>query len=308
MRTIAAMVSQPVLLPRYFALLCVGVTLAANAPAIAQEQQNQLSEPVYHVARETSTASAPAPAPAAQVAAGVFNLTQAPGEHPLAPVVRCWKEVLANIDQNVTDYTCTFHKRERLDGKLGEAQKIDMKVRHRPFSVYLYFQQPYQGREVLYVDGQNENNMIVLDVGMKRMLGKMTIDPNGYLAMQGQKHPITHIGIRNLMAELVKNYEADMQFGECEVTTDPNARIGNRPVTKIQIVHPVPRKNFRAYVARLFLDNEFRVPIHYDAYLWPDQPGAQPPLEASYTYADLRINNGLTARDFDPENPVLFQK
>jgi Protein of unknown function (DUF1571) len=284
---------------------------ATSVSAIAQEaqsQQSQLTEPIYRVARESSTSSSPAPVPASQTAGRVFDLTQQPGEHPLAPVIRCWKDVLANIDQNVADYTCTFYKRERLDGQLGEAQQMDMKVRHQPFSVYLYFQQPYHGREVLYVDGQNQNNMIVLDVGMKRMLGKMTIDPNGYLAMQGQKHPITHIGIRNLMAEMIKNYQADMQFGECEVATDPNTKIGDRPTTMIKITHPVPRKNFRAYVARIFLDNELRVPIHYDAFLWPEQTGGQPPLEASYTYANLKINSGLTTRDFDPDNPALFQK
>jgi hypothetical protein len=63
----------------------------------------------------------------------------------------------------------------------------------------------------------------------------------------------------------------------------------------------------------LFLDNEFKVPIHFDAYLWPAQEGNgnedgdAPPLEESYTYQNLKLNNGFTAREFDSNNnPEIF--
>ena len=117
-----------------------------------------------------------------------------------------------------------------------------------------------------------------LEAGLKRkLLGKLQLDPNGMVAMRGQKYPITEVGIRNLTAELIANKQAETQFMECEVTCNPNAKIGNRPTTMIQIVHPIPRKKFRANIARIFFDNELRVPIHYDAYLWPEAEG-QPPL------------------------------
>ena len=75
----------------------------------------------------------------------------------------------------------------------------------------------------------------------------------------------------------------------------------------IQIEHPVARKEFATHITRIFLDNELRVPIHYDAYLWPETPGQAPPLDASYTYANLKLNVGLAARDFDATNPELFK-
>jgi hypothetical protein len=75
----------------------------------------------------------------------------------------------------------------------------------------------------------------------------------------------------------------------------------------VQIVHPIPRQNFRSHVARVFFDNELRLPIHYDAYMWPEKPGQPPPLEESYTYANLKLNNGYTARDFDSENQEIFR-
>jgi hypothetical protein len=193
-----------------------------------------------------------------------------------------------------------------LNGDLGESQHIMMKVRHQPFSVYMYFLKPFQGREVLYVDGSNNNELTVLESGWKRNLGKMNLDPNGMVAMRGQKHPITEVGIRNLTAKLIAGKTAEMQFMECNVTSNQNTKIGDRSATMIQIEHPVPRKEFATHITRIFLDNELRVPIHYDCYMWP-APGQTPPLDASYTYSNLRVNNGLAARDFDATNPELFK-
>jgi hypothetical protein len=152
--------------------------------------------------------------------------------------------------------------------------------------------------------------MVVREAGLKRMLGKMNLDPQGAVAMRGQKYPITRVGIRNLTAELIRQFEADAKYAECEVShkTDPEIKISGRPATMVQIVHPNRRQNFRAHIARLFFDNELGIPIHYDAYLWPQQPGGRPPLDESFTYTNLKINNGYTARDFDANNnPEIFK-
>jgi hypothetical protein len=109
------------------------------------------------------------------------------------------------------------------------------------------------------------------------------------------------------MAELVAVAEAEMKFAECQVSINPNTRIDDRPTTLIQVQHPLPRREFRTHVTRVFLDNELRLPVHYDAYLWPQVAGEAPPLEESYTYRNLQINVGLTATDFDPKNPEIFK-
>jgi hypothetical protein len=288
------------------------IILAAQCPRASG--QGQLTEPVFRVANETAaaqpadalsaTTSAPNATPASRV---VLDFTQQPGEHPLAPALRVCKASLEEIDRNVRDYSCTLVKRERVDGELTEHQHIFLKVRHEPFSVYMNFLKPFQGREVVYVDGQNNNKLIVLEAGWKRVAGKLPLDPNGARAMNGQKHPITKVGIRNLTAELIRSMEADTKYAECEVTTK-DEKIGDRPATMVQVIHPIPRQNFDTHISRVFFDNELGIPIHYDSYLWPRQPGGQPPLEASFTYTNLKVNNGFTARDFDAyNNPEIFQ-
>jgi hypothetical protein len=137
----------------------------------------------------------------------------------------------------------------------------------------------------------------------------MNLDPNGALAMKGQKHPITDVGILNLTTKLTKIWEAETQFAECNVTTNAETTINRRPTVMVRVTHPKPRQNFRWNEARLFFDKELRVPIHFDAYTWPAQEGGEPVLEESYTYTNLKINNSFTARDFDSNNnPEIFKK
>jgi hypothetical protein len=316
-------------LSRKFVLLAVGICQAAlfatvfigHSLAADEVSKDKLTEPVYRVATETpatqpaktvtpaavAPAAAPAVASAATTPATPFDLEQKPGEHPLAPMIRVMQGILANFDQNIHDYTCTFQKQERIDGDLGDLQNISMRVLSQPFAVYMYFNQPYTGREVLYVDGQHNNDLMVLDCGFKRHLGKLSLDPKGTFAMSGQKYPITNAGIRYLVAEYISVATADLQYGESEVKVDPNQKIGSHPATMVQVTHPVPRKNFRSYISRVFLDNELRLPIHYDAYSWPEKPGDSPALEERYTYANVKLNTGLTAADFDDKNPNIFK-
>ena len=299
--------------------LAVAATLLAVLPfAVAEDK---LADPIYRVANETPatqpvvTAQSVAPAatpvaPAPAVAGGAaFDLTQKSGEHPLMPVIRTVKASQEIIDRDVRDYTCNLSKQERVDQVLGEKQTILLKVMHQPFSVYMSFIQPFAGREVVYVAGQNNGDLVVLDVGFKRMLGKMNLDPNGTLAMKGQKHPITSVGIRNLTTKLNKMWEAETKFAECEVTSKPDSKVAGRSATMIQVIHPVPRQDFKFYAARLFIDNELKIPIHFDAYLWPEQAGGEAPLEESYTYTNMKLNNNYTARDFDSKNnPDIFKQ
>ena len=51
-------------------------------------------------------------------------------------------------------------------------------------------------------------------------------------------------------------------------------------------------------------DDELQIPIRYESYDWPQKEGGQPVLLEEYTYTDLKVNVGLTDKDFDPDNEV----
>lgn len=268
-----------------------GTTTAATAakPAVS-------AEPVYRLAER---AEMPAPT------AGLAQLrTGDPSEHPLMPALRWAKEGLVSAEK-VQDYSATMIKRERIGGKLNDYEYIYLKVRHQPFSAYLSFLGPasLKGQEVIYIDGANNGNMMAHGTGIQEIFGTVSLKPESGLAMRGQRYPITQIGIVNLVKRLIEVADQDTKYGECEVNFFKAAKINDRVCTCIQVVHPVPRKNFLFHIARIFVDDDLNLPVRYESYDWPKTAGAKPELIEEYTYLNLKMNNGFTDVDFDTHNP-----
>jgi hypothetical protein len=106
-----------------------------------------------------------------------------------------------------------------------------------------------------------------------------------------------------LTRRLVEVGEKDVKFGECDVKYYDGAKINNRVCTCIEVVHPVPRRNFLFHLARIFVDKDYNVPIRYESYDWPHEKGGAMELMEEYTYLNLKLNNGFTDADFDSRNP-----
>lgn len=224
-------------------------------------------------------------------------------EHPLTPVMQYNFRSRDNL-QRVNDYTCLFTKRERIDGKLTEHQQIMLKVRHKPFSVYMRFLGPesLEGQEALYVEGRNNNKLLAHSTGLKRLVGTVALDPQGDMAMRGNLYPITEVGILKMVNRIIGVAEHDMQYGECDVQYFQGAKVDGRACTCIQVIHPVPRRNFEYYMSRVFIDDQYQIIVRAETYDWPARSGEQPPLLAEYTYSRIRFNVGLTDLDFSTSN------
>src|SRR5690606_21763897 len=130
------------------------------------------------------------------------------------------------------------------------------------------------------------------------------VEPDGELAMRGNRYPITEFGLENLLRRLIEVAAEDIRNGApCEVKFYPQATINGRPCTGVMVRHTERRENMRFYMARVFLDRELHVPILYDSYDWPEGEGEEPPLLEQYSYQRLRLNVGLSEGDFDRDNP-----
>lgn len=233
------------------------------------------------------------------------------GSHALDPVLELAQQALTQMQSNVKDYAGKLIKRERIGGKLGAEVHMEFKIRnpHRnqdrqiPLSVYLKFLEPKsaRGREVIWVEGRNDNKLIGHEGGFLNLL-RVELEPTGMVAMLDNKYPITEIGLLRLVEKLIEKGQRDRAVGPCEVSVHENQTVGDRTCRLIQVTHPKPDSRFDFHIAQVFMDVERMVPLRYAAFLWPEQPGAEPPLEEEYTYLDLRLNVGLTEIDFDPEN------
>jgi hypothetical protein len=277
----------------------------AQSPFPVQQRFPQARRPMNPMATRPFSQPVQRPQPAAIAAGPALRQPPVP-DHPLAPALR-WAYGAAENAGRIQDYSCTFIKRERIDGQLTEHTSMALKVRHEPFSVYMDFQGPpdLKGQEVIYVAGRNDGKLLAHTVGLRdALVGTVSLDPTGAMAMKGNRHAITEIGIRNLTNRLIAMGEGDSRYGECDVQNFKNAKVGQRTCTCMQFTHPIPRREFRYHIARVYIDDELNLPIRYESYDWPRQAGQQPALMEEFTYMDLKLNNGFTDADFDVSNPA----
>lgn len=272
------------------------IASGSTQPSPSQAAPGQ-PRPSYHLAERSEAAQSATAAP--KLAPG------GPNEHPLMPTLRWAYSGLNNVEK-LHDYSATLAKRERIGGKLLDYEYMFIKLRQKPFSVYMYFLAPadLKGQEVMFCEGKNEGNMWAHTVGIKdTMFGTVSLKPDGPIAMRNQRYPLTELGILNLTKRLVDVAEKDIKYGECNVKFYEGAKINGRICTCIEVIHPVPRRNFLFHLARIFVDKEFNLPIRYESYDWPKAEGEAPGLMEEYTYLNLKLNNGFTDADFDIKNP-----
>jgi hypothetical protein len=227
----------------------------------------------------------------------------APQETPMARALRMIAQCQTRFT-SVIDYTCTFYKRERIAGKLTPLFVMAMKARSNPKSIYFRFEDPYKGREAIFVDGRNCGKILAHDVGFTKLLaGTLEIEPTSARAMEENRHPITHAGIGALIETIARRWAAELNPDESLVLFDSNLTIGPRRCTMIEAIHPQSRPHFQFYKVRLFIDTELNLPIRFEGYDWPSEPGAAADLVEEYSYIDLKLNVGLVDIDFDTCNP-----
>ncbi len=272
--------------PRTLLILAVGAALC---------QGSQFSTPAW--AADSSASDSTSPSSTSSVSRD---------KHPLQSVLAWARGAAAKIEKEVPDYSAILLKREAIDGCLGDPQRILLKVRHQPFSVYVYCYDPAdrRGEEAIYVAGRNDGHLLGHTTGITgALLGTMSLKPDGSIAMDGQRHPLTEIGILNLCRRIAQVAEKGVNHPQCKVETSAGQKIGDRGCRCIQIRNPEDRQQFLFSQLRLYVDDELDLPIRFEAYDWPDQPGGDPPLAEQYTYAKLKLGAGLTDLDFDVSNP-----
>ena len=279
-------------------LLFVALPLGSQAQPI-QRGRERLQEPVYRVADAVRNAPIQR-------------------DHPLTPLLQICNNSLVHCKNNIRDYSALLVKREQVDGVLMDHQFITMKIRHEradansqvtvPFSVYMRFEGPekLKGREVIWIKGQNKGKLIAHEGGGLIGFFSVWLDPKGATAMQGQRRPISQIGIENLLIKLIEQSKHDMQFGQegdfrVRVIKD-GPKIDERPCTLVEVTHLVRRAFFEAHVARIFIDHEYNLPIRYAAWDWPVRPGEQPALIEEYTYQNVKLNVNFNDTHFNHKN------
>jgi len=210
----------------------------------------------------------------------------------------------------VDGYTGTFQKQEVVNGVLLDEQTIAIKCRHRPFSVYLVWLTGDVGREVLYIEGQNNGNMIAHDGGWKSRIPALTLPVDCSLAMRDARYPVTTAGVVGLIDIMRGVHEQDLlksNVEACEI--DEHRQFDGRPCTMFTTRYrsrsdsPVYRKSVT------LIDHEWQIPVHTRHFEWPvtsatcsEEQLDESTLIECYSFTELKLNCELTDDDFDRKN------
>ena len=231
--------------------------------------------------------------------------------HPLDRALQIANDGLENMRRNISDYQAVLVKRERVGNQLSEQEYMKIKIRNPrvvdnrqiPFSIYMKFIGPRSmvGREVIWVDGRNDNNLIVHDTNPLVRFRNLHLAPEGMLAMKGNRYPIYEAGLENLVLKLIEKAERDREAGVCEVNYRGGAQINQRPCTLIEVVHHKKCEPYEFHKAKVYIDDEYQIPVRFAAYDWP-VGNQKPQLMEEYTYINVKLNVGLSDQDFDVNN------
>ncbi|MCG8650942.1 MAG: DUF1571 domain-containing protein, partial [Pirellulales bacterium] len=220
-----------------------------------------------------------------------------------------------HMSKSLNDYTARFVKQDLTPkGVLGEETEILLKVQTRlrgntekaAMRVYLHYLKPEskKGREVIWAEDRNDGKMAVFEPMFPFNLKTLWLDPNGMIAMQGQRHPISEIGLVRLVENLIERGEDDRDNPNVEITIVKDYRVGDQPAELIQVKRTKPIGGEDDFsLAEIAIDPERQLILSYHSFGWPEKEDAEAPLLESYSYFDVQTNVGLTDEDFDPENP-----
>jgi len=206
--------------------------------------------------------------------------------------------------QTIKDYECIVYKQERVKGHLQGVEKILLKYREKPLSIYMkWLDGPFKGRETLYNEAIYKEKVRVREGGSglsDRILGVVPAWLGLYteLAHRGSNHYVTEIGLKNLLDMIKKDYMKSKGTNDLKRKNHGIQEVDGHKVYVMESILPKdPNKGYYCYRMIHYIDYLRSLEIKAVMYNWDDQ------LYESYTYTQIKINPGLKDIDFDPNNP-----
>jgi hypothetical protein len=197
--------------------------------------------------------------------------------------------------EQLDDYTCTLHKRERVKDKLKEQRDVIFKYK-KPSRFYMKWAK--DSVEAIYAEGLYDNRMVIHGGWLFKFLS-VAVDPA--MALKTNRHTLLEADIGHILKVIENNYHLAKRNGDASITFEGVEDLDGREVEVFSGLFP-PGKGYYGHRVRVDIDREYRLPIRITVHGWKDE------LLEMYHYTDLALNVGLTEADFDvANNTYLFR-
>jgi len=122
------------------------------------------------------------------------------------------ENTLRRYKREVKSYSVTFHKQERIDGKLQKKELIEACFREEPHSVYFRWTEGARKAErALYVAGENNGKMLARPEGAlaRKLVGDIVErDVDGADARQSSRYPLSEFGLKTVALRTLASWKA----------------------------------------------------------------------------------------------------
>src|SRR5690606_31946256 len=109
-------------------------------------------------------------------------------------------------------------QQERVGRRLMPVEDVRAKFRTQPFSVYFRWNAPDAGREAIYVEGANDDHVLMHKTGIRKAFtGTVRVDPESRSARTERRHSIRESGIGQMIDKLITRWEYERRFDETVV-------------------------------------------------------------------------------------------
>lgn len=215
-------------------------------------------------------------------------------------------EALRSIDNaekalaSMADYTCHMVMKERLGGKMGPANKVELSVRHEPFAVHMKWHEPRSmaGQEAVFNKASAPTKMRVKGAGLLGSVGFITLGVDDSRAKSTSRHTINEAGLANTIAR-VKASWTKLPMEEIEEIRILDGELAGRNCRQIILVNTeAARGKLEFHRTTLWFDLETGLLAGLDGHGWPSAGEKEGELLESYHYHDFRPNPALPNHHF----------
>ncbi|HEY7327501.1 MAG TPA: DUF1571 domain-containing protein [Gemmataceae bacterium] len=257
-----------------FCLLCTSDSPSIAAPPIA----------IY---RDVADSGSPLPSET--------EMERLARNDPIAFMRNC----IRRYDREVEGFTATLRKQERHEGQLQRSEVIDVFFRENPFSVLLRWTEGgKRAATVLYVKGQNRDQLLVRPSGLLAFAGIVTRDPRGDDAKQAGRYPLTEFGIKIGMQRTLSSWESAQNDNALHVEylgVKKIKELGERPCWVVK----------RTRYAAPEVDGITEATFYIDKDTWLQVgtvlKGQEGKLIGEYFFRDVKINPEFASDTFTRE-------
>jgi hypothetical protein len=146
-----------------------------------------------------------------------------PNPDPVAFLELC----LDHYDRAVKSYTVVLSKQERVAGNLKAHELVDVAFKGAPFSVFMKWRAGVgKAQTALYVDGENNNQMLVLPAGLLKYLGVVELELNDPDVKDSGRYTINEFGLRKAAQRVLDGWRKARARGALDVKYEGVYRVG----------------------------------------------------------------------------------